>query len=70
MKRKDRKKYSKVRGSARVMKGYNSETLLFTKKKLPKTTAARLSAQSVPQRQRISVCLQAQEHALHLVAKL
>lgn len=71
MKGKERKKYSKVRGSAHVLKGYNSETLLFTKKKLLKTTAPHLSQLSPCLRGRgITAYLQAQEYTLHFVAKL
>lgn len=71
VKGKDRKRYSKVKGSAHVVKGFNSETLLFTKKKLPKTTAPHLSQLSLCLRGRgITACLQAQEYTLHFVAKL
>lgn len=68
MKGKDRKKYSKVRGSAYVVKGYNSETPLFTKKKLPKTTAPNLS--------QLSPCLRgrgvtvSKHRNIHFVGKL
>lgn len=71
MKGKDRKKYSKVRGLAHVVKGYNSETPLFTKQKLPKTAAPNLSWLSPCLRGRgITASFQAQEYTLQFVAKL